>query len=72
METKAILWVNYDAQNMHSAPQRHQVYAHIQNSYRNWKRQEEARALRASAKIPGRSQQQHSGVSMNTARFEDD
>ncbi|OQU94677.1 hypothetical protein CLAIMM_01007 [Cladophialophora immunda] len=58
---EAILWVNYDAQNMNTLPHRQQVYAHIQNNYRSWKRKENVRALRASAKIPGRNQQRQSG-----------
>ncbi|KIW98635.1 uncharacterized protein Z519_00296 [Cladophialophora bantiana CBS 173.52] len=57
MTAPAILWVNYDAQNMKTLPHRRRVFSHIQNNYRSWERQERARALRASAKIPGRPKQ---------------
>ncbi|KAH0841715.1 hypothetical protein AYO21_01053 [Fonsecaea monophora] len=57
MEAPAVLWVNYDAQNMKTLPHRHRVFSHIQNNYRSWERQEKNKALRASVKIPGRLKQ---------------
>lgn len=46
-------WVNHDAKNMKAAPNRRQVFKHIQGSYRKWKRVEDNRSLTASAKISG-------------------
>jgi hypothetical protein len=45
-------WVNHDAQNMKAAPNRGDVFRHIQNSYRKWKRQQDNKSLAASAKLP--------------------
>jgi len=47
------LWVNHDAQNLKPAPQnRQQIFKHVQRKYRPWKRGQEAKALRHSAKVP--------------------
>ncbi|OAL33203.1 hypothetical protein AYO20_07520 [Fonsecaea nubica] len=44
------LFVNHNAKQMKASPNRRQVFSHVQNQYRNWKRQQENRALRASIK----------------------
>ncbi|EXJ66692.1 uncharacterized protein A1O5_10363 [Cladophialophora psammophila CBS 110553] len=46
------LFVNHSARQMKASPNRRKVFSHVQNKYRNWKRQEEMRALRASIKAP--------------------
>lgn len=45
-------WVNHDAKNMKAADNRGDVFRHIQNSYRKWKRQQDNKSLAASAKLP--------------------
>ncbi|KAJ9602567.1 hypothetical protein H2200_013110 [Cladophialophora chaetospira] len=47
-----ILWVNYEAGNMRTRPHRDRIFRHIQNNYRPRDKQEKAKALRISAKIP--------------------
>lgn len=49
---QSLLWVNHDANNMKALPHRHRVFTHVQNKYRPWKRRQEIKSLRASAKIP--------------------
>ncbi|KEF55776.1 uncharacterized protein A1O9_08527 [Exophiala aquamarina CBS 119918] len=49
-------WVNHDAKNMKAAPNRGQVFKHIQSSYRKWKRLEDNKSLAASVKPPGSMQ----------------
>ncbi|KEF56051.1 uncharacterized protein A1O9_07632 [Exophiala aquamarina CBS 119918] len=47
------LWVNHDANNLKPAPQnRQQIFKHVQRKYRPWKRGQETKALRNSAKVP--------------------
>ncbi|KIW88468.1 uncharacterized protein Z519_11037 [Cladophialophora bantiana CBS 173.52] len=46
------LFVNHSASQMKASPNRRKVFSHVQSKYRNWKRQEEMRALRASIKAP--------------------
>ncbi|OQV10450.1 hypothetical protein CLAIMM_14445 [Cladophialophora immunda] len=46
------LFVNHNAKQMKASPNRRKVFSHVQNQYRNWKRQEDMRALRASIKAP--------------------
>jgi hypothetical protein len=47
-----LLWIHHDANNVKSLPNRHRVCSHIQGHYRLWKRNENNKVLRASAKIP--------------------
>ncbi|EXJ69667.1 uncharacterized protein A1O5_06738 [Cladophialophora psammophila CBS 110553] len=49
---QSLLWVNHDAKNMNALPHRHRVFTHVQKSYRPWKRGQEVKSLRASAKVP--------------------
>src|ERR1700744_216955 len=44
------LFVNHNAKQMKASAHRKRVFSHVQNKYRNWKRQEDNRALRASIK----------------------
>jgi hypothetical protein len=47
------LWVNHDSKNLKPLPQnRQQIFKHVQRRYRPWKRGQEAKALRDSAKVP--------------------
>jgi hypothetical protein len=48
-----LLWVNHDAKSRKAQPHRRAVFTHVQTSYKKWKRQEDALALRKSAKVPG-------------------
>ncbi|KAJ9604639.1 hypothetical protein H2200_010753 [Cladophialophora chaetospira] len=50
--TQSLLWVNHDADNMKALPHRHRVFTHVQQKYRPWKRRQENKSLRASAKVP--------------------
>ena len=47
-----ILFVNHDAQNLKASPHRHQVFTHVQNNYRRWKRREDAKLIRSGARLP--------------------
>ena len=47
-----ILFINHDAQNLKASPHRHQVFTHVQNNYRRWKRREDAKLIRSGAKLP--------------------
>ncbi|KIW92923.1 uncharacterized protein Z519_06772 [Cladophialophora bantiana CBS 173.52] len=49
---QSLLWVNHDAKNMNALPHRHRVFTHVQKIYRPWKRGQEIKSLRASAKVP--------------------
>jgi hypothetical protein len=44
-------FVNYD-HDRKTAPHRNAVFTHVQNQYSRWKKKEDARLLRESAKIP--------------------
>jgi hypothetical protein len=46
------LWIHHDANNVKAQPHRNHVYSHIQSRYRPWKRYEDNKVLRASAKVP--------------------
>lgn len=47
------LWVNHDGNNLKPQPQnRQQIFKHVQRRYRPWKRGQEAKALRDSARVP--------------------
>ncbi len=50
--SQSLLWVNHDAENMKALPHRHRVFTHVQKSYRPWKRKQENKSLRASARVP--------------------
>lgn len=59
------LWVNHDGKNIKPQPQnRQQILKHVQRRYRPWKRGQEAKALRDSAKVPLST--------WNTSRYEVD
>jgi hypothetical protein len=45
------LFVNYD-HDRKTAPHRNAVFGHVQGQYSQWKKREDARLLRESAKIP--------------------
>ncbi len=63
-----VLWVNYDAQHMKTRPHRQGIFRHIQTKYRPHEKQERARALRTSAKIPEDFRQQKQYVSRRISR----
>jgi len=64
MASHKTLWINHDADHMKALSHRHQVFSHIQNVYCRHERQQKAKALRASAKIPKALNQK--GTSMCT------
>jgi hypothetical protein len=47
-----VLFVNHGIGNLKSAPHRHEVFTHVQNNYRRWRRREDARAIRAGVTLP--------------------
>jgi hypothetical protein len=51
--SQPLLWVNHDAKNRKARPHRRVVFSHVQNSFKKWKRQEDAVALRKSSQVPG-------------------
>lgn len=46
-------WVNHNARNRNTLPHRHAIFSHVQNSYKRWKRHEDALSLRKAARVPG-------------------
>jgi hypothetical protein len=50
-----LLWIHHDVQHMKARPNRKQVFSHVQGRYRPWKRLEDLKALRGSAKVPKRN-----------------
>ena len=52
LNPQPLLWVNHDAKNRKARPHRRVVFTHVQNSWKKWKRKEDALTLRKSAKLP--------------------
>ena len=47
-----VLFVNHGVGNLTSSPHRHEVFTHVQNNYRRWRRREDARSIRAGVRLP--------------------
>ena len=47
-----VLFVNHGVGNLTSTPHRHEVFTHVQNNYRRWRRREDARSIRAGVRLP--------------------
>ena len=47
-----VLFVNHGVDNLKSSPHRHEVFTHVQNNYRRWRRIEDARSIRAGVRLP--------------------
>ena len=47
-----VLFVNHGIDNLTSTPHRHEVFTHVQNNYRRWRRREDARSIRAGVRLP--------------------
>ncbi|KIW69987.1 hypothetical protein PV04_02299 [Phialophora macrospora] len=61
------LFVNHNAGQMKASVHRRKVFSHVQNKYRNWKRQEDNRALKASIKTSLAESRRPSGVEVADA-----
>ena len=47
-----VLFVNHGVGNLTSEPHRHEVFTHVQNNYRRWRRREDAKSIRAGVRLP--------------------
>jgi hypothetical protein len=47
-----VLFVNHGVGDMGSIPHRHEVFTHVQNNYRRWRRYEDAKSIRAGVRLP--------------------